>query len=50
MDMTCMGCIGSKGEKFCTKPTVGFGELNTCGVNAHSKKAITTAMTLYFVV
>jgi hypothetical protein len=33
---TCMGCIVAKGEKFCTRPKVGYGELDTHGVNAHA--------------
>jgi hypothetical protein len=36
LDTPCMGCIGSKGEKFCAKPKVGFGELNTFKVGHHS--------------
>jgi hypothetical protein len=49
MNTTCLGCVGAKGEKFCTKPKLGSGELDTCGVNAHSKKAVTQPGTLYFV-
>jgi hypothetical protein len=49
INTTCMGCIGAKGEKFCAKPKVGQGELDTCGVQAHSKKTITVERSIYFV-
>jgi hypothetical protein len=48
MNITCLGCVGAKGEKFYTKPKLGAGELDTCGVNAHSKKAVTQPEMLYF--
>jgi hypothetical protein len=49
LDTTCMGCVGAKGEKFCSKKKIGRGELDTCGVNAHSKKAIFKSGSIYFV-
>jgi hypothetical protein len=40
METTCLGCIGAKGEKFCTKKKVEHGELARCGMNSHTKKAV----------
>jgi hypothetical protein len=49
INTTCLGCVGAKIEKFCTKPKLGSGELDTCRVNAHLKKAVTQPGTLHFV-
>jgi hypothetical protein len=46
--LSCMGCVGQKGEKFCTKRKNGSGELDTCGVQSHAKKAIFEANHIYF--
>jgi hypothetical protein len=49
METTCLGCIGAKGEKFCsTKKKVEPGELATCGVNLHTKKAIVKPLHNYY--
>jgi hypothetical protein len=48
MENTCHGCIGAKGEKFCTKKKVEPGELATCGVNSHTKKAVVKPLHNYF--
>lgn len=45
---TCLGCIGAKGEKFCTKKKTVPGEQGTCGVNSHTKKAIVKANHAFF--
>jgi hypothetical protein len=36
MNSACLGCVGVKGEKFCTKRKNGSGELDTCGVISHA--------------
>jgi hypothetical protein len=44
----CMGCVGQKGEKFCTKRRNGSGEQDTCGVQSHTKKAIFDTDHVYY--
>jgi hypothetical protein len=44
----CLGCVGSTGEKFCTKRKVGNGEQDTCGINAHGKKALLVPNNVYY--
>jgi hypothetical protein len=44
----CLGCVGSTGEKFCTKRKVGNGEQDTCGINAHGKKALLVSNNIYY--
>jgi hypothetical protein len=39
MESTCLGCVGAKGETFCTKDKISSDEQGTCGVNSHTKKA-----------
>jgi hypothetical protein len=39
MESTCLGCVGAKGEKFCTKDKISSDEQGTCGVNSHTRKA-----------
>jgi uncharacterized coiled-coil protein SlyX len=48
LNSACLGCVGLKGEKFCTKPKVGVGDLETCGVNSHSKKMILDDDHIYY--
>jgi hypothetical protein len=48
LDAACLGCVGSKGEKFCTKAKIGKGEQDTCGVNSHTKKAIVKAWHIFY--
>jgi hypothetical protein len=48
MASTCLGCIGAKGEKFCTKAKIVKGELGTCGVNSHTKKAVIKPQHAFF--
>jgi hypothetical protein len=48
METTCLGCIGAKGEKFCTKKKVEPGELVTCGVNLHTKKTVVKPLHNYY--
>ncbi len=44
----CLGCVGTKGEKFCTKPKQGTGELDTCGTISHARKALVETDHIYF--
>jgi hypothetical protein len=46
--MWCLGCVGSTGEKFCTKQKLGNGEQDTCGINAHGKKALLVSNHIYY--
>jgi hypothetical protein len=48
MKNACFGCVGAKGEKFCTKRKQATGELATCGVNAHSKKVLIDPNHIYY--
>jgi hypothetical protein len=44
----CLGCIGQKGEKFCTKRKQGTSEQDTCGTVSHTKKALVESEHIYF--
>jgi hypothetical protein len=46
--LNCMGCVGQKGEKFCTRRRNGSGEQDTCGIQSHAKKANFASNHLYF--
>lgn len=48
LQSTCLGCIGAKGEKVCTKKKTVPGKQGTCGVNSHTKKAIVKANHAFF--
>jgi hypothetical protein len=48
MEKACLGCIGAKGGKFCTRRKQESDELGTCGVNSHTKKAVVKADHNYF--
>jgi hypothetical protein len=43
----CLGWVGQKNEKFCTKRKQGTNELDTCGTVSHAKKAITAIDHIY---
>jgi hypothetical protein len=44
----CLGCVGQKGEKFCTKRKQGTSEQDTCGTVSHTKKALVESEHIYF--
>jgi hypothetical protein len=44
----CLGCVGQKGEKFCTKRKQGIGELDTCGTLSHTKKVLIKVGHIHF--
>jgi hypothetical protein len=44
----CFGCVGAKGEMFCTKRKKGSGKLDTCCINAHAKKVLINPNHIYF--
>jgi hypothetical protein len=46
--INCMGCVGQKGEKFCTKHRSGSSEQDTCGIQSHAQKTIFVMDHLYF--
>jgi hypothetical protein len=44
----CLGCVGTKGEKFCTRRKTEHDAWMTCGTNAHGKKAQLDEDQIYF--
>jgi hypothetical protein len=48
LNILCLGCVGTKGEKWCSKRKLGSGELDTCGTSSHAKKAVLDNGHLYF--
>jgi hypothetical protein len=46
--LSWMGCVGQKGEKFCTKQRNWSGEQDTCEIQSHSRKVNFAANHLYF--
>ncbi len=48
LNSACLGCVGAKGEKFCTKRKVRAGELDMSGVKAHAKKMLLEPDHLYY--
>ena len=44
----CLGCVGMKGEKFCTRRKTEHDAWMTCGTNAHGQKAQLDEDQIYF--
>jgi hypothetical protein len=48
LDDNCLGCVGQKGEKFCTKHKQGTSKLDTYGTVSLTKRVLVEVKHIYF--